>query len=54
MRPRSRGTGQDDLLRPRLTDLIGMRHALVRLEALIDWHVFEAEWAGVTLIAFWC
>jgi IS5 family transposase len=46
MRPRSRGTEQDDLLRPRLTDLIDMRHALIRLEALIDWDVFEAERAG--------
>jgi IS5 family transposase len=46
MRAKSRGPEQDDLLRPRLTDLIDMRHELVRLEALIDWEFFEAEWAG--------
>jgi IS5 family transposase len=46
MRPKPRVPGQDDLLRPRLTELIDMRHELVRLEALIDWGFFEAEWAG--------
>jgi IS5 family transposase len=46
MRAKSRGPEQDDLLRRRLTDLIDMRHELVRLEALIDWEFFEAEWAG--------
>ncbi|MEM6544117.1 MAG: transposase, partial [Pseudomonadota bacterium] len=46
MKPRSRGPEQDDLLRPRLTDMIDMRHELVKLEALIDWEFFEAEWAG--------
>ncbi|WP_299841332.1 IS5 family transposase [uncultured Jannaschia sp.] len=47
MKPKPRAPDQDDLLRPRLTDLIDMRHGLVRLEALIDWDFFEAEWAGV-------
>jgi IS5 family transposase len=46
MKPKSRGPEQDDLLRPRLTDMIDMRHELVRLEALIDWAFFEQEWAG--------
>ena len=46
MRPKSRGPEQDDLLRPRLTELIDMRHELVRLEALIGWDFFDAEWAG--------
>lgn len=46
MKPKSRAPEQDDLLRPRLIDLIDMRHELVRLEALIDWNFFEAEWAG--------
>src|SRR6056297_1992513 len=46
MKPKSRGPEQDDLLRPRLIDLIDMRHELVRLEALIDWAFFETEWAG--------
>ncbi len=46
MRAKSRETEQDDLLRPPLTDMIDMRHELVRLEALIDWEFFEIEWAG--------
>ena len=40
------GPEQDDLLRPRLTDMIDMRHELVKLSALIDWEFFETEWAG--------
>ncbi|EKX59221.1 Mobile element protein [Rhodobacter sp. AKP1] len=46
MKPKSRGPEQADLLRPRLTDMIDMRHELVKLAALIDWDFFEAEWAG--------
>jgi transposase, IS5 family len=46
MKPKSRGTEQDDLLRPRLTDMIDMRHELVKVAALIDWEFFETEWAG--------
>ena len=46
MKPKSRGPEQDDLLRPRLTDMIDMRHELVKLAALIDWAFFEEEWAG--------
>jgi IS5 family transposase len=46
MKPKSRTPEQDDLLRPRLTEMIDMRHELVRLEALIDWEFFEQEWAG--------
>ena len=46
MKPRFREPEQDDLLRPRLTDMIDLRHELVRLEALIDWEFFEREWAG--------
>jgi hypothetical protein len=34
------------LLRPRLIDMIDGRHELVKLAALIDWGVFEREWAG--------
>ncbi len=36
---------QDDLLRPRLVDLIDLRHGLVKLTGLIDWEVFEREWS---------
>jgi transposase, IS5 family len=46
MKPRARHPEQDDLLRPRLVDLIDMRHELVKLEASIDWEFFEREWAG--------
>jgi IS5 family transposase len=33
-------------LRPRLTEMIDVRHELVKLGGLIDWDFFEAEWAG--------
>jgi IS5 family transposase len=46
MKPKTRQLEQDDLLRPRLVDLIDMRHELVKLETLIDWEFFEREWAG--------
>lgn len=47
MKHRPRPLEQDDLLRPRLIDMIDARHALVKLAALIDWEVFEREWAGL-------
>ena len=46
MKHRPRPPEQDDLLRPRLLDMIDQRHELVKLAALIDWEVFEREWAG--------
>ena len=46
MKHRNRPVEQDDLLRPRLVDLIDMRHQLVKLSALIDWDFFDQEWAG--------
>jgi IS5 family transposase len=46
MKHHSRLPEQDDLLRPRLVDMIDLRHELARLTALIDWEVFEREWAG--------
>lgn len=46
MKHRTRPPEQDDLLRPRLVDMIDLRHELVKLTALIDWQVFEREWAG--------
>ncbi|MFZ1725999.1 MAG: IS5 family transposase [Albidovulum sp.] len=46
MKPKSRQSEQDDLLRPRLVDIIDMRHELVKLERHIDWDFFEREWAG--------
>ncbi len=47
MKPHPRQKEQDDLLRPRLTEMIDMRHELAKLAALIDWEFFEREWAGV-------
>ena len=38
---------QDDLLRPRLVEMIDMRHGLVKLAELIDWDVFKREWVGL-------
>ena len=46
MKHRPRPSEQDDLLRPRLIDLIDLRHELVKLTGLIDWEVFEREWSG--------
>jgi IS5 family transposase len=46
MKHRPRPEEQDDLLRPRLIDMIDGRHELVKLAALIDREVFEREWAG--------
>lgn len=46
MKHRSRPSEQDDLLRPRLIDLIDLRHELVKLTGLINWEVFEREWSG--------
>ena len=43
MKHRDRPSEQNDLLRPRLADLIDMRHELVKLAALIDWEWFERE-----------
>ncbi|PTR18578.1 hypothetical protein C8J28_1072 [Cereibacter azotoformans] len=37
---------QNDLFRPRLVDMIDMRHELVTLAGLIDWEFFDREWAG--------
>lgn len=46
MKHRKRPPEQDDLLRPRLVDMIDPRHELTKLAALIDWEVFEREWVG--------
>ena len=46
MKHRPRPEEQEDLLRPSLIDMIDGRHELVKLAALIDWEVFEREWAG--------
>lgn len=47
MKHRSRPPEPDDLLRPRLIDMIAPRHELVKLAALIDRDVFGRQWSGV-------
>ena len=45
MKPRKPpGTGRSPARR--LVEMIDMRHELVKLAPLIDWEVFEREWAG--------
>ena len=46
MKPKKPAPDQDDLLCARLVEMIDMRHELVKLEALIDWDIFEREWLG--------
>jgi len=46
MKAKPKGPEQDDLFRARLVEIIDMRHALVKLAALIDWEFFDREWAG--------
>jgi hypothetical protein len=46
MQHRPRPPEQNDLFRPRLVDMIDLRHELVALASLIDWDFFEREWAG--------
>ncbi len=46
MKHRPRPPEQDDLVRPRLVDLIDLRHELVKLAGLIDWDFFERKWSG--------
>ena len=43
MKHRPRRPEQDDFLRPRLVDLIDMRHELVTLAGVIDWEFFGRE-----------
>ena len=46
MKPGKPVPDQDDLLHASLVEMIDMRHELVKLEALIDWDIFEREWLG--------
>ncbi|MGH7225050.1 MAG: IS5 family transposase [Gemmataceae bacterium] len=48
MRPRERReTGEQDLFRSRLDQIIDMNHALVRLARTIDWHFLEGRFGSV-------
>ncbi|MBX9746999.1 MAG: transposase, partial [Hyphomonadaceae bacterium] len=47
MRPgKQEMTGEQDLFRARLDQIINMRHELVKLAAAIDWNWIDAELAG--------
>ena len=48
MRPRERReTGEQDLFRSRLDQIIDLTHALVKLSRAIDWHFLEAQFGSV-------
>src|ERR1700679_2305550 len=48
MRPRERReTGQSDLFRPRLDQIIDMNHALAKLARVIDWGFLEKSFGAV-------
>ncbi|GLS37298.1 hypothetical protein GCM10010869_28910 [Mesorhizobium tianshanense] len=42
-----RETGEQDLFRARLNQILNMNHELVRLARTIDWPVLEARFGGV-------
>ena len=46
MGPKSQSAQSKDLFRQELDELIDQQHPLVKLAGLIDWRVFEREWAG--------
>ena len=49
MRPRERReTGEQDLFRSRLDQIIDMEHVLVKLARTIDWGFLEASFCAVT------
>ena len=48
MKPRERReTGEQDLFRSRLDQIIDMRHALVKLARTIDWAFLEGRFGAV-------
>jgi IS5 family transposase len=48
MRPRERQeTGEQDLFRSRLDQIIDLTHALVKLSRTIDWRFLEAQFGSV-------
>lgn len=46
MAPKDKHPATRELFLQPLSELINLQHSLVRLAELIDWQVFEAEWAG--------
>src|SRR5215469_2718675 len=46
MKPKETYPKSSELFAHRLDEIINMNHPLVKLAQLIDWSVFEREWAG--------
>jgi IS5 family transposase len=46
MKPKAPPVQSEKLFEHRLDEIINMDHSLVKLSQLIDWSVFEREWAG--------
>lgn len=46
MGPKRQSPASGELFQQVLVSLINLEHPLVKLAALIDWEVFEAQWAG--------
>jgi IS5 family transposase len=46
MGPKRQSPASGELFQQVLTELINLEHPLVKLSALIDWQVFETQWAG--------
>lgn len=46
MAPKHPLPASGELFQQRLTELINLEHPLVKLAALIDWEVFQTQWAG--------
>ncbi len=45
MGPKGKHPATGDLFQQPLTELINLKHPLVKLAELIDWSVFETRWA---------
>ncbi len=46
MGPKRQPPASGELFQQALTELINLEHPLVKLAALIDWEVFQTQWAG--------
>lgn len=46
MGPKHQSSASGELFQQVLTELINLEHPLVKLAALIDWEVFQTQWAG--------
>jgi len=52
MRPRERrGSGEQDLFRARLDQIIDMNHSVVKLARSIDWRFLEEKFGAVYTVA---